>query len=78
MIKIHFKHNGDGHLEQTIRHIYHLYLLGSVLMQVRPKGLASFIRERVQWVHARELSGRCFNDKRLDFRADCPLQDARA
>jgi len=48
MIKIHFRHYGDGHLEQTIRYVYHLRLLDSVLMQVRLKGLPSLIRECVQ------------------------------
>ena len=80
MIKIHFKHYGDEHLEQIIRYVYHLRLLDGVLMQVPLKGLPSLIRERVQWVHALQawaLSGRCFNVKRLDFRVDCLPQDAR-
>jgi len=80
MIKTHFKHYGDRHLEQAIRYVYHLYLLDSVLMQEPLKGLPSLIRECVQWVHAlqaRALSGRCFNVKWLDFRADLPPQDAR-
>ena len=79
MIKTHFKHYRDGHLEQTIRYVYHLRLLDSVLIQVRLEGLPSLTR--VQWVRplqAWALSGRCFNDMRLDFRAGCSPQNARA